>query len=208
MENLEQKPSTGRKVYIAAALFVILVALPAVSWIYLNNGLNWRKKAVAELASYGKIRGAYILWPDGTKDDQLKSKVVVLHIFGENPDLTETNRKIIDTGEKLFNQFGQNYNFRLAMIAEGGSSEFRSYAQTRPSADYATWVWTGGLGSWRTIILNGYESFCLAEGVRPVPEYYALADTSGTIRRFYNALDDKQLGRMVEHIALLLPPAQ
>ena len=205
MESKEEKPSAGRKIYIAAALFLILVALPAGSWLYLRGGLNWRKQAVSELASYGKIRGAYIIWQDRTKEDLLDGKVVVVHLFGEDPQISAENRKILDTGERLFKQFGQNEHFRLAMISKGGSAEFRSYAQTLPSADYATWVWTGGLGSWQTILQNSYESYCLAEKVSPDPQYYALADTSGTIRRFYNALDEKQLDRMVQHIALLLP---
>ncbi|MBK8195703.1 MAG: hypothetical protein IPK76_21800 [Lewinellaceae bacterium] len=208
MEEIEEKPSLGRKIYIAAALFLILVVLPAGSWIYLRNGLNWRKTAVAELSNYGKIRGAYVIWPDQTKEDLLKNKVVVVHTFGESPDLTADNRKIIDTGQKLFSQFGQNTYFRLAMISNKGTSEFLSYAQTLPSSEYATWVWTGGLGSWSTILENSYESYCLAEKVSPAKEYYALADTSGTIRRFYDALDDKQVERMVQHIAILLPPSE
>lgn len=207
MENAEKKPTLGRKIYIAAGLFIILVALPAVSWIYLRSGLNWRKEALAELADYGKIGKAILVWPDGTTEDRLKSKVVAVHIYGENPELTDTNRQILDTAEKLFNQFGQSNEFRLAMVASGGSAEFRSYFQKMPGAEHATWVWAGGLGSWRTIIENGYESYCLAEGVKPAQEYFALADTSGTIRRFYSALDQQQIDRMVQHIAILLPPA-
>jgi hypothetical protein len=52
---------------------------------------------------------------------------------------------------------------------------------------------------------NGYESFCLAEKQKPAAAYYALADTSGTIRRYYDALDQSQVDRMVQHIAILLP---
>lgn len=207
MENVEKKPSLGRKLSIAAGLFLILVALPAVSWIYLRKGLNWRKEAVAELADYGKIGKVPIIWPDGTSEDQLKSKVVVVYIFGENPDLTDKNRQILDTAEKLFNQFGKTNEFRLAMIASGGTAEFRSYFQKMESAEHATWVWAGGIGSWRAIMQNGYEYYCLAEDIKPDPEYFALADTSGTIRRFYNALDQKQVDRMVQHIAILLPLA-
>jgi hypothetical protein len=193
----------GRKIMI----FVILIILPALSWVYLSRGLNWRKEAVAELGSYGQIRGAYIAWPDGTKEDRLKSKVVVLHIFGENPELTPINKKIIDTGEELFKQFGRNEHFRMAMIAEGGTAEFRSHVQTRPSIDYVAWVWTGGLGSWRTIVENGYQSFALKTGAKPMREYYALSDTAGVIRRYYDAADDEQVKRMVQQVAILLPPS-
>lgn len=208
MENEANKTSPRRKIIVAAAMFIILVALPGISWLYLRDGLNWRKQAVAELANYGKINKAPIIWPDGTWEDQFKSKVVVLHLFGENPDLTDANKNILDTGQKLFDQFGQNHSFRLGMIVSGGTAEFKSHHQTMESADYATWVWTGGVGTWRIVLQNGYESFCLAEKQKPAAEYYALADTSGTIRRYYDALDQSQVDRMVQHIAILLPQEQ
>jgi len=205
MSDASEKRPLGQRIIIAAGLILILVVMPAISWMYLSNGLNWHKKAVAELGDYGKIQPAYILWPSGDKEDRLGGKVAVLHIFGENPDLTNDNKKIIDTGEELFKQFGQSEHFRLGMIAEGGTAEFRSYVQTRPSADYAAWVWTGGLGSWRTILENGYESYCVKTGAKQVPQYYGLSDTSGTIRRYYNALNDEEVKRMVQQIAILLP---
>ncbi|HMX39318.1 MAG TPA: hypothetical protein PKD78_03290 [Saprospiraceae bacterium] len=204
-KNNQDTKEGGSNWFKRIMLLVLLVGLPAISWYYLSNGLNWRKEAVAELGSYGHIRGAFIMWPDGTKEDRLKSKVVVVHVFGENPDLTPENKKIIDTGEELFKQFGQSEHFRLAMVAEGGTAEFRSHMQTRPSIDYATWVWTGGLGSWRTIIDNGYQSFVAKTAAPPMTYHYALTDTSGMIRRYYNALDDQQVKRMVQQIALLLP---
>jgi len=54
-------------------------------------------------------------------------------------------------------------------------------------------------------LVNAYDLYCQQNGVKPVSYYYALSDTAGTIRCFYNALDEKEIGRMVEHIALLLP---
>jgi len=198
-------PSKSRKFFITIALLVILFILPGISWIYLRNGLNWRKDAQAELKAFGKVRTAPVIYPDGTKYDRLDGKVCVIHFFGDEPELTEGNKRIIDDGQKLFEQFGQNDAFRLVMVSKGGTSEFRSHYQKLPSIDYATWVWAGAIGSWQTILFNGYESFCLKEDVKPAKEYYALADTSGTIRRFYNALDEKQVRRMVEHVAILLP---
>jgi hypothetical protein len=197
--------STSRRLTIFAALLLIFVVLPGLSWVYLQGGLNWRKAAQAELSKYGKIRAAYTIWPEGDKQDELKEKVTVVHVFGSNPDLTPANKHIMDTGEELFQQFGQSMYFRMAMVADGGTTEFRSYRQTRPSSDYATWVWTGGIGSWTTIMKNGFESYCVKNRIKPYPHYYALSDTSGMIRRFYNAMDKQEVGRMVEHIALLLP---
>lgn len=207
---MSEKVPSKRKLFIFSVLFLVLVVLPAGSWFYLRSGFNWRKQAKAELLDYGKIRGAMIIYPDGTKENQLKSKVCVLHFFGSSPDLTLENRAILDTGEKLVQQFGYKHGmvedyFRLVMIAEGGTAEFKTHAQTLPSAELVNWIWTGGLGSWNTILANGYDAYCQKNNLKPDAEYFALSDTSGTIRRFYNALDKAEVDRMVQQIALLIP---
>ncbi len=200
-----------RKLWVWSVLALLFVGLPAISWLYLRNGLNWRREAQQELkGEYGKILPVTVIHPDGSKDNLLAQKVCVIHYFGANPDLTPENKHILDTGERLFQQFGfksaaaPDY-FRLVMISQDGTAEFRTHARTLPSADYATWVWSGGLNSWRAALVNAYTYYCQQNGVKPVSHYYALADTTGTIRRFYNALSEKEVGRMVEHIALLLP---
>lgn len=212
-ENQEKnrRPINFGRIFL---LLFVLVVLPAGSWYYLSGGLNWRKKAVSELRMYAKIRPVMVIPPVGERFDDLQSKVCVLYNFGSEPDLNDTTKLVLDTYENLFKQFGMytdetvRPDFRLVPIFEGGTAEFRSYYQTLPSADYATWRRSGGLGSWRTILENSYEQFCRDEGTKPVPAYFALADTSGHIRRFYNALDPNQVGRMVEHIAILLPKQQ
>ncbi|MFN0015601.1 MAG: hypothetical protein ACKVU2_13725 [Saprospiraceae bacterium] len=207
---MSEQVSKKRKTYIAAVLFLVLVVLPAGSWYYLSGGMKWRKQAQAELQNYGKIRGAQVIYPDGTKENMLAEKVCVIYYFGSNPDLTEMNKKILDTGERLYTQFGfkpgNAYDdFRMVMVAQHGSAEFRTHAQTLPSADFANWVWTGAVGSWKTIMVNAYDLFCQKNNVRPSDFYFALADSTGTIRCFYDATSEKEIGRMVEHIALLLP---
>lgn len=212
MADSEEKIAPRRRLIVFGGLFVILVLLPGISWLVLRGGLNWHKQTVGTLGKkgYGQIRPAYIIYPDGTKENRLKGKVCVVHIFGENPDLTPANKTILDVGQRLYDQFAKGDMrradaFRLAMVAEGGTAEFRSHAQKLPSADYATWVWAGGIGGWRTVVENGYEYFLKDEGKEPDKDYFALTDTTGTIRRFYNALDEQQINRMAEHISLLLP---
>jgi hypothetical protein len=206
MSNATEKPSRRKAIITGIILALVLVVLPAISYFWLNSGFQLRKEAVGKNANFGKIRSVSVIYPDGEKEDQLKSKVCVIHSFGEAPDLTSENRKILDTCEKLFDQFGTNIHFRLAMIAKDGTAEFRSHHQKMASAEFVTWAWTGATGSWRTILENGYDSFCKAEDVRPVKDYFAVCDTSGQIRRYYNALDDGEINRMVQHIAILLPP--
>lgn len=209
-EQKTEQTSPRRKWINNLMLVVLMVVLPVISYMYLKNGFEWRKQAQSELGDYGKIRGAYVIYADGTKENQLKGRVCVLHMFGANPDLTPGNKNIIDVSEKLYDQFGfktgdTRDDFRLVMISEGGTSEFRSYYQKLPSIDMVTWVWTGGLGSWTTILQNGFDYYCQSNKVSSYPNYFAVSDTSGTIRRFYNADDPAEVGRMVEHVAILLP---
>ncbi|MFN0037321.1 MAG: hypothetical protein ACKVUS_19855 [Saprospiraceae bacterium] len=212
MSDEQQKLSPGRRILRIAILTFVMGVLPAISWFYLKGGLQWRKDAVAELGFFGQIRGAYIIYPDGTKQNQLAESLCVIHNFGANPELTEVNKQIIQTNLRLYDQFGKMPNdmprhyFKIVMIYEGGSAEFRSEIQKIPSIDYATWVVTGGLGSWGTILNNGYEKFALERKTKQHKEYYALADATGQIKCFYNALDEQQVTRMVQQIARLLPP--
>ncbi|HLP96104.1 MAG TPA: hypothetical protein VK168_18810 [Saprospiraceae bacterium] len=205
-----QATSKNRKILMAVAMVIVLGVLPAISWLYLKNGLDWRKDALAELGSFGQIRGAYIIYPDGTKENQLAESVCVIHNFGAEPDLTPENKQIIDTNKRLYDQFGKMSDgtprpfFKIVMIFEGGTTEFRSEIQKIPSIDYATWVQTGGLGSWGTILNNGYEKFRIDKKAKEHKYVYALADATGQIRCFYNALDEKQVERMVQQIALML----
>jgi hypothetical protein len=188
----------------------ILILAPAMSWYYLSKGMEWRKKADSELLDYGAIKEAFAIYPDGTRENLLKSKVCVIHFFGEHAELTPVNSTILDTAEDLVDQFGfkprnDRDDFRMVMIEENASSEFRSKVQKMPNSELANWVWTGGMGGWTTVMKNSFDYYCESNNIKPYPECYALADTSGRIRRFYNAEDPQEIGRMVEHIALILP---
>jgi hypothetical protein len=207
----EQK-SNSNKTWRLIALVFVLGVLPLGSWLYLRGGLEWRKDALAELGDFGKIRAANIIYPNGTKEDQLKESICVIHYFGANPELTEDNKRIIETFKRLYDQFGTLSTgmprpfFKLVLIYEGGSVEFRSEVQKIPTIDYATWVVTGGLNSWGTILNNGYEKFRVEKKAKQYDRVFALADATGQLKCFYNALDEKQLNRLVQQIALMLPP--
>lgn len=203
--NTAQNQTPLRRFLYVTILSLLLVVFPAMSWFYLKSGLDWRRSVQAELRNYGKIEKAFMILPGAVKINLLQGKVCVTHLFGENPALSADNKQVIEIGEKLKNQFGQNGNFRLAMVSEERSPEFLAYIKQMPDADNPVWVWTGGLGGWRTVIENAYESFCLAEKTTPAKSYLALSDTTGMIRCFYDANKKDEIDRMVTHISLLLP---
>ena len=206
MSKEQEKAQKQKKISRTLIIVLILIVLPAISYYWLNKGYKLRVEALNIEANYGKVISVSVIYPDGQKEDQIAKKVCVIHLFGEEPDLTENNRLILDTAERLFDQFGTNPNFRLVMIAKDGTAEFRSHFQKMLSAEYVTWAWTGAIGSWSTILLNGYDSFCIKEKIKPAKEYFALCDTNGVIKHFYNALDHKDVDKMAQHIAIILPP--
>ncbi len=193
-----------KKLFAMFVLALLLIVFPAMSWFYLRSGLEWRRSVQAELRNYGKVRAANHIFR-GEKVNLIDRKVCVLHNFGSNPDLTEANKSVIDIGEKLHNQFGHNYAFRLAMIASSGTPAFREYAQKKPGADGPIWTWTVHLDDWDTILAQGYNSYCRAENTTPANTYFALSDTTGMIRCYYDASKKEEIDQMVTHISLLLP---
>jgi hypothetical protein len=58
---MTQKNSVRRKLWAGSIIALLLFGLPAVSWLYLRNGLNWRRQAQAELRNYGKIRPVTVI---------------------------------------------------------------------------------------------------------------------------------------------------
>jgi hypothetical protein len=200
-------PSTGRKIFVFTFLSLVLVVFPAVSWLYLRNGLNWQRAVRAELGSYGKIRPVYRIEPGDVKTDQIKGKVCLLHLFPDgDAALDADNKAVLDMGARLYKQFRQNDAFRLVMISDDPATDLKAHYQTLEGTQPGgTWIWAGGTGSWRTILQNAYESYTLAEKTKPVKSYLALSDTTGTIRCFYNLNQQTEVDLMVAHVALLLP---
>jgi hypothetical protein len=202
MEDKKDKISIGKMVM----LFLLLVVAPAMSWFYLSGGLKWRKDAVAELGSYGSVKPVWLIDDKLVRSNLIDKKVCAVYYFGDNPDLTPSNQKILNIGKGLQSQFEKSNNFRNVVIWEGGTPAFKGTFEKLSRGENNAWQYTAGLGGWKTVLMNQYEYFCLHEKIsKPAEQYFALSDTTGTIRRFYDANDDEQMKRMIQHIALLLP---
>jgi hypothetical protein len=202
MEDSKDKISFG-KMFM---LFMLLIVVPGMSWYYLSSGLKWRKDAVAELGTYGSIKPVWLIDDKLSKSNLIDKKVCAVYYFGENPDLTPANKKILDIGKGLQEQFQKTNKFRNVVIWEGGTPAFKGVFDEMAKGEDNAWQYTAGLGGWRTVLSNQYEYFCLHEKIsKPAEQYFAVSDTTGTIRRFYDANDNEQMKRMVQHIALLLP---
>jgi hypothetical protein len=213
MNNREEKASLTRRIIGIGLTTLLLIVFPAVSWVYLRSGLNWRKQAISELRGhYGNINDEAVRRSDPELLDSLKGKVCIVHSFGLAPDTSAINRHILQIGEKLYKQFGilgdgrKTKYFKLVMVAHAGSEPFYDHVRSLPTAANTKWGWSISVDAWGPFLDKRYGEFCGSTKENPVQETFALCDTTGAIRRFYNALDKEQVDRMVTHVTMLLPP--
>lgn len=187
----------SRKLKIRYLLFlVILFVLPAVSLYFLNSGKNYRLQALDELKEHGKVGDFHLNNQRGIhiSPDMLRGKVTVACLLPENPDsaafyterLSVIHDSYNDTKDVIF----------LSFLDAVDSTNLLETAVTLGIKDHDQW--------W---LLRSEEE--KAKAIYHFPEgkgfQIALADTSLMVRNHYNIYDNRQMGRLVEHIALIIP---
>lgn len=205
-----RKMPLWRRIGVAAALLFMLVGLPVGSLLYLQQGFDYRKTALDELASdYGKMPdlNQYSLGY-GTMTEPLRGN---LHLVG----WIDTRReKVVEqygtTLKQLYQQFGnssaiQFTTFQLAPPDVGVARNFVDRFQLRDSVKVAEVVI---LQLDEVSFGQSVNAFGLSAGSESSPQeapLVALVDSSLTIRHFYNLerTDDIQL--LVKHMATIIP---
>jgi len=180
-----------RKIFQFAALFLLLIGLPAGSWYYLQLGLDYRKEALGQLGDHG----AFTLKTNHSPEAAEGSVRVINFLSPTNADAKGALLS------KLHEQFDKREDFELV-----------TFVDTTAFPDIATFRTTYQLeeepqcsfpplkaAEWQTFV-STYETDVKAE----VP-YLALVDVKGNIRNFYEEEDEEAVKQLVEHIAFLLP---
>lgn len=179
-----------RKILQFAALFLLLIGLPAGSWYYLQLGLDYRKETMGQLQDHG----AFTLKTNHTPVGEGSVRVINF-LSAANAD---TKGPLL---AKLYEQFDKREDFELV-----------TFVDTTAFADLVTFRTTYQLeeepqcsfpslktAEWQSFV-STHESDAKAE----IP-YLALVDVKGNIRNFYEQEDEEAVKQLVEHIAFLLP---
>ena len=184
-------------VQIAGMLF-LLVILPGGSWYYLQRGYNHRKEALAELKEIGKV-GDFAL-PDqyGQRfsSDLLRKRVTIAAFLPDDPAQQQqwTSRM-----RELHQQFDDRNDVCLLLFAnEAQMTDPVQFAQENDLTDSLQWELL--LVSPMELDDLAYFSFFL-----PDRQHVALVDTALMVRHTYDILDNPQMGRLVEHITIVMP---
>jgi hypothetical protein len=190
---------------------LLLIVFPALSYMYLSKGWEFRKQVQGELRNYGKVATATTTLPDGSVVDQLDACVTVLHAFPTQADITPENQRVLDLCKGLYEQFGYKTAennpraFRLALVAANPTPAFQAFVDKIPNGRRENWVWLQNDSAWAPLMRRGLEQYYQEEKIAPFENWVAVADTSGTIRRYYNIDQPESIQRMIHHINLLMP---
>ncbi len=211
---MTQKSKKNRILSILALILFIIV-LPLGSWYYLNSGLNYYKKLMGELKDYGELPAFTLTNQNGqvfTKAD-LKGKVVIADFFFTHcPTICP---KMTSQMKRLYEQFDDRADIVFLSHTvdpkRDSVSVLQAYMQAHEIPLDDQWYFlTGNQDSIFALARKGYQ-LPTDEGAAGDGEdflhspYFALLDTTLTIRNYYDGTDSTRVNRLVEHIAMLMP---
>lgn len=183
-----------RKAFQFAALFLLLVGLPAGSWYYLQKGLDYRLETMGQLTDHGDFK----LLTSSSADGEDEASVKVINFLAADPNDREQQGVLLS---KLYEQFDKREDFQLVTFWDtttlSGLEEFRTKFGLEEEPQCVFQALAGE--SWDAFVKT-YE-----QGGEVSKEYMALVDINGNIRNFYAQKEEEKVKDLVEHIALLLP---
>lgn len=186
---------------------MLLIVFPAVSWYYLNSGLQYRRAAMDELDDFGTFPNAPWKMVDGSaiSPSFLHGKMLLAYVLPTKDD--ELTDEFGLTLQKLHHQFDERNELVFLTLVPGSNGkvaaeqadDFRETYTLKDDAQlFFLEVGEEKLEDIRGRILQPREDVSQKA-------LFLLTDTSSTIRRYYDVREESEIKRLVEHIALLLP---
>lgn len=196
MEAPEKKP--WQRYLFAGIVFTVLFIFPAIAWFSLQSGLDHHVKSKSELKQLGSVA-------DFSAKDQsnalispqaLRGKVSVLNFLPADPAASKNLAERMAKVHQSYNET-EDVNF-VSFIPVDSTVTLLDRAIGLGIKDAAQWHLVGlPLDEWTRLSTNAFKL--------PDPTSVTLVDTSMTVRNYYDVHSNPAMGRMVEHIALVLP---
>lgn len=186
------------KIWQTLALLVFLAGLPLGSWYYLREGYQYRKSIIDDLRELGELPDLPLSdFRDSIVDKtMLEEKVFVVSRL-EN---TNTPRQKVIEG--LSDQFSESGMVSFVVICPDSSTSelVHSILKKRESYKEALFLIFAESDSTSKDFLVALPSEVQSG------QFVLLADSKRQIRRLYEVESAKDLQRLVEHIAIVIPP--
>ena len=177
-------------------LLAIFGGVPVVSWYYLQTGLDYRLKALAELGDLGPMERETRVSFDKIvfSADKTKGKV---HLGIWYPDGLENEISSMKFLDELHEQFKSRSDISFYIFTSTAQPDsLISFVKRNKLFPSPIISYFPDLGVQRMY-------YFMKPSVGEIP--VALVDTSGTVRKHYNLASGKELTRLTEHLAMLLP---
>ncbi len=158
------------------AVFVLIVIFPLVSWMYLKKGEEWHVNTKSELENLGQVDKNLVLISQEADTTLIKALEGKIILYFDTDD-TKALRDL----SYIADQFADNDNIILTV------NERKYYPEDMKKHLYT--VHRGTMKSSK----EDYTNFAL------------LFDTKHELRKQYDVLNMKELSKLIEHTALLLP---
>lgn len=195
---------TLRIVLQTLALLLFLVVLPFGSWYYLKNGMDYRVATMGELKKYGKTPSlSYITYAGQRLDDSVfVNKILIASILDfSNSSMLENFGKTL---EKLHQQFDERKDVLFLLhVADTSTTQpiVDAFAENYKLKDMEQCFFMKMPANITTTTIE--QHFYLPHD-NAFP-YFALTDTKGEVRHYYDVRKIEEVRKLVEHTALLLP---
>lgn len=166
------------KILKTILILLVLFALPAGSWYFLKDGLDWRKAKMEKLQMKEKFLDVY--------DFTVEEKNVIFEEMAYRTALIKLNSDLDKEDIKLVDQFRKTHTFMFFVMLNRNSRLETSYSSKYP-------------------IRYIKSSNMVPKNFEYNNAKYMLVDTSGHIRRVYQWTEEDKMKNIVEDLAVLLP---
>jgi hypothetical protein len=178
-------------------LLAIFGGVPVVSWYYLQTGLDYRLKALDELSNLGSVQmDSRVSFDNRTLSaSNIKGKVHVGIWFPEGIENADANALL--HLDELHEQFKSRSDISFFIYTKATSTDsLVSFVKMNKFLPSPVFYFFPDMGVQRIYYFMKPETASV-----PV----ALVDTSGNVRKHYNLVSGKELTRLTEHLAMILP---
>ena len=197
MEENNQKGI--RRIIRTGLVLIIIIALPALSVHYLKKGVDYRKKALSELKDLGKVGDFKLVNQRNlpVTPEVLKGKITVLQFLPTDAAAAQSAVGRMAKAQQGFSEVDDV--LFLTILAADSTINLLDAAATLQIKDDKHWFLAA-------ISEGQRRQLATAVFKMPAPESgVAIIDDKLTVRKLYDINSNPDMGRLIEHIAMIMP---
>ena len=197
------------RIFRVIAISIFLVGFPAVSWYYLNEGYKYRIGILEELDQNLGTPPTFRLFNQAGKmidNGFMKEKVIITNFIAL--DAADASKAHM---EKLYNiqdQFDKKDDILFYTYIKADSLKaVQNYVNTLGIKEEKQWNFLTGTDAAMEQFIQTFPFPENSSKTYAGNSTVAIVDTSSTIRFFYDINNNKEVSKLIEHIANLMPQA-